>query len=94
MACGMSLALHSAGSVLSNHKPASQASGGLYGSRFDCFLETQLAERLPPTQVRAPDFHLGLGADPEYTLLLHVSQKTREAESFVQCQPASRGIEG
>ena len=51
---------------LSNHKPSSQASSGLYGSRFDCFLETQSAECLPPAEVRAPDIHLGLEADPEY----------------------------
>lgn len=53
-----------------------------------------LSACLPPTEVRAPDFHLGLGADPEYTLLLYVSQKIREAESFAQCQPASRGNRG
>lgn len=55
------------------------------------FFETQSAEHLPPAEALLPDFLLGFGADPEYTLLLHVSQKIREVESFAQGQPASRG---
>lgn len=68
---------------LSNHKPSSQASDDLCGSRFDFFFETQLAEHLPPAEVLRPDFLLGLGADPEYTLLFLC--KSEDQRSRVIC---------